>query len=167
MKPLVYRLRKAKRNDAATILQLIRGIAEYEKMTDLVQNSKQAILKTGFGKHPFFETILCEIKMEGQWQAVGFALYFYTYSTFTGKPTLYLEDLFVQPQHRGNGMGKALFLHLVDIAAKKGCGRLEWSVLNWNTPAINFYIALGAKAMKGWSVYRLDEQTLSCLVQRS
>jgi len=160
----LFRLRKAVRQDSATLLQLIRGIAEYEKMSGEVKNSTRAIIRTGFGKRPYFEAILCEVKKDRQWQAVGFALYFYTYSTFTGKPSLYLEDLFVQPSWRGSGMGKALFLRLVRTATQKGCGRMEWSVLNWNRPAIDFYLRLGAEAMKEWTVYRLDEEALSRLI---
>ncbi len=158
-----FRLRKALRRDSAALLRLIRGIAEYEKMSNQVQNTKAAIVKNGFGRRPYFEALLAERKKNGRWQAVGFALYFYTYSTFTGKPSLYLEDLFVEPAFRGSGLGKALFLRLARIARQKGCGRMEWSVLNWNKPAIQFYVAHGATAMKGWTVFRLDEQALARL----
>ncbi|HPN34926.1 MAG TPA: GNAT family N-acetyltransferase [bacterium] len=163
MKNTSFRLRKAVRRDSAALLQLIRGIAEYEKMSDQVQNTRAAIVKNGFGRRPYFEALLGEIKKNGRWQAVSFALYFYTYSTFTGKPSLYLEDLFVEPAFRGSGIGKALFLRLAHIARQRGCGRMEWSVLNWNKPAIQFYVAHGATAMKGWTVYRLDEQALARL----
>jgi len=167
MNQVSFRLRKASRRDCPALLDLIQGIAEYEKMTDQVLNTSHALLRTGFGKQRFFEAVLAEVKKERRWQAAGFALYFYTYSTFTGKPTLYLEDLFVRPDWRGCGLGKALFLHLTKIAAKKGCGRMEWSVLNWNTPAIDFYLKLGSRAMEDWTVYRLDEQALATLADCS
>ena len=156
-------IRPATVGDAAALLHLIRGIAEYEKLSHQVENSEEALRATGFGEHPYFQALLLEVSESGAAKAVGFALYFFTYSTFTGKPTLYLEDLFVQPAYRSAGYGKSLFMHLVGIARQRGCGRMEWSVLDWNEPAIRFYKNLGAKAMTGWSVYRLDEHALDAL----
>ncbi len=155
-----YRIRPAEAKDVGTLLRFIRGIAEYEKLSHTVENNEQALLATGFGDHPYFHALLLESLEGDQYKAVGFALYFFTYSTFTGKPTLYLEDLFILPEYRKGGYGKALFMHLVDIAVKKDCGRMEWSVLDWNEPAIKFYRSLGAKAMDEWTVYRLDRMTL-------
>jgi GNAT superfamily N-acetyltransferase len=156
----IYRLRNGRRTDAETILRLIRGLADFEKMSNLVRNNKKAILKYGFGKNPLFQVLLCEVKTGNRWTSVGFALYFFTYSTFTGKATLYLEDLFVQPEFRSNGFGKKLFLAVAEIAVKKGCGRMEWSVLAWNSRAIGFYKSMGAVSMDDWRLYRLDEQAL-------
>jgi GNAT superfamily N-acetyltransferase len=163
MAPL-FRLRNGRRSDAETILRLIRGLAEFEKMSDLVLNTKRAILKYGFNKNPLFHVLLCEVKTGNRWTSVGFALYFYTYSTFTGKPSLYLEDLFVQPEQRSHGYGKKLFLCVAEIAVKKGCGRMEWSVLAWNSRAMDFYQNLGAASMDEWCLYRLDEQALASLL---
>jgi len=154
-------IRAATIDDAGALLQLIRGIADYEKLSHQVENSEEAIKDTGFREHPYFQALLLEIVEAGAVKTVGFALYFFTYSTFTGKPTLYLEDLFVQPDYRSAGYGKSLFMRLVDIARERGCGRMEWSVLDWNEPAIHFYKNLGARAMDGWHVYRLDEKALA------
>lgn len=159
-----FRLRNGRRSDAETILRLIRGLAEFEKMSDLVLNTKRAILNYGFNKNPLFHVLLCEVKTGNRWTSVGFALYFYTYSTFTGKPSLYLEDLFVQPEQRSNGYGKKLFLRVAEMAVKKGCGRMEWSVLAWNSRAMDFYQNLGAASMDEWCLYRLDEQALAALL---
>ncbi|MBN2356011.1 GNAT family N-acetyltransferase [candidate division KSB1 bacterium] len=158
-----YSIRPAQATDVGTLLVLIRGIAEYEKLSHAVTNSEQALLETGFGDDPYFRAILLEIEENDAKKAVGFALYFFTYSTFTGKPTLYLEDLFVMPAYRSAGYGKALFMHLVGISKEKDCGRMEWSVLDWNEPAIKFYQLLGARAMDEWTVYRLDEAALDAL----
>ncbi len=157
-------IRPAVASDAGAILQLIRGIAEYEKLSHKVANTEAAILTAGFGPEPYFHALLCE--KSGASQPVGFALYFYTYSTFTGKPTLYLEDLFVRPECRGSGYGKALFMELVKIARDKECGRMEWSVLDWNRPAIDFYLGMGAQPMDEWTVYRLDESAIENLAAR-
>lgn len=157
-------IRSATQKDVGTLLQFIHGIAEYENLSHEVKNTEQSLLKTGFGENPYFHALLLEIEEERSVKAIGFALYFFTYSTFTGKPTLYLEDLFVLPHYRGSGYGKALFLHLVQIANQKECGRMEWSVLDWNQSAIQFYQSLGAKGMNDWTVYRLDENALNKLL---
>jgi GNAT superfamily N-acetyltransferase len=162
---LNFIIRPAVAEDAPALLDLIRGIAEYEKLSHAVTNTEAAILKNGFGPDPFFRALLCQ--KTGEDRPVGFALYFFTYSTFTGKPTLYLEDLFVRPELRGSGFGKALFMELVKIAREKGCGRMEWSVLDWNRPAIEFYRKLGARAMDGWTVFRLDETGLANLDEQN
>lgn len=159
--PRDFTIRPAVASDAGRLLELIRGIAEYEKLSHKVVNSEEAIVATGFGPEPYFHALLCETPQAAR--PVGFALYFFTYSTFTGKPSLYLEDLFVRPEARGGGYGKALFMELVRIARERNCGRMEWSVLNWNQPAIDFYLALGAQPLDEWTVYRLDEEALSRL----
>lgn len=159
--PRDFTIRPAVAADAGHLLDLIRGIAEYEKLSHKVVNSEEAILAAGFGPEPYFHALLCETAAAPR--PVGFALYFFTYSTFTGKPSLYLEDLFVRPEARGGGYGKALFMELVRIARERNCGRMEWSVLNWNQPAIDFYLALGAEPLDEWTVYRLDEAALTRL----
>lgn len=159
-------IRKATAEDAATLLQLIQGIAEYERLSDSVRCTTDSLLQYGFSQRPFFEALLYDMSEEQGLRTVGFALYFFTYSTFTGKPTLYLEDLFVRPEYRGHGIGSKLFAELVRIANEVGCGRMEWSVLDWNEPAINFYQKLGAVAMSEWTVFRLDETALSQLSAR-
>lgn len=148
-------IRAAKREDSQAILAFIKGIAEYEKMSDEVEGSVRDIERTIFDEHQA-EVIIGE--EDGV--PVGFALYFYNYSTFKARRGLYLEDLFVFPQMRGKGYGKALLLELVKIAGDKGCGRMEWCCLDWNTPSIEFYKSLGAVPMDIWTTYRLNEQQI-------
>jgi len=159
-----FTIRKATKDDAETIHFFIEKIAEYERLSDQVESSGENIRKYGFGERPYFETLLGEIDTDSGKKAVGFALYFFTYSTFTGKPTLYLEDIFVLEEHRGKGYGKALFIELVRIAREMECGRMEWSVLDWNEPAIIFYKNLGARPMDEWTVFRLDKNAIAKLV---
>lgn len=148
-------IRKATEDDAGLILNLIRQLAVYEKMEDeVVTNSEE--LKENLFKNKFAEVVIGE----ENGKPVGFALYFFNFSTFLGKPGLYLEDLYVDEICRGKGYGKKLLFHLAAIAKEKNCGRMEWSVLNWNEPAISFYKSLGAKPMEEWSVYRLDNKTI-------
>jgi GNAT superfamily N-acetyltransferase len=146
----------ATENDIPQILFFIRKIAEYEKLSDEVKATEEILKESLFGKKKFAEVLLAYYEGE----PAGYAVYFYNFSTFLGKPGLYLEDLFVMPELRGKGLGKALFMHLMKTAKDKGCGRFEWSVLNWNTPAIEFYKSFGAKQMDEWSVFRIDKQTL-------
>lgn len=148
-------IRAAKREDSQAILDFIKGIAEYEKMSDEVEGSVRDIERTIFDEHQA-EVIIGE--EDGV--PVGFALYFYNYSTFKARRGLYLEDLFVFPQMRGKGYGKALLLELVKISGDKGCGRMEWCCLDWNTPSIEFYKSLGAVPMDIWTTYRLNEQQI-------
>lgn len=151
----IFKIRKATENDAVLIYDLIKKLATFEKMESEVVASAE-LLKQNIFKNNFAEVVIGEENGE----AVGFALYFYNFSTFIGKPGLYLEDLYVEESCRGRGYGKKLLLHLVQIAKAKDCGRMEWSVLNWNEDAINFYKSLGAKPMEEWSVYRLDDKTI-------
>ena len=147
--------------DVPTILALIRGLAEYERLLPECQATPAQLRRHGFGPRPYFQTLIC--RRDGR--AVGFALYFFTYSTFLGRPTVYLEDLFVMPEERGRGAGRALLGALGRIAVQKGCGRLEWTVLDWNTPAIRFYKKLGAGFRKEWILTRLTGTPLRRLAR--
>src|SRR4051794_17195897 len=149
-------IRAARESDVATIARLIRGLAEYERLADHVVLDEAELRRHLFGSRPYAEVLLAEEAGE----VVGFALFFFNFSTFLGKPGLYLEDLFVFPEHRGNGHGKALFVAVAREAVRRGCGRMEWSVLNWNEPAIRFYRAMGAVPMDDWTMYRLTGATL-------
>ncbi len=144
-------LRPAASNDVGTIFQLIRDLAVYEKLLDECVSTEELLLLHLFGEHPKAEVVLAEWDHE----VIGFALFFHTFSTFLGKPGIYLEDLFVKPEHRGKGAGKALLVHLARLAALRGCGRVEWSVLDWNEPSIGFYESLGARRLDDWSKFRL------------
>ncbi len=144
-----------------TILRLIRGLAEYERLAHQVEATAARIRRHGFGPRRYFETLICR---RGR-APIGFALYFFTYSTFLARPTLYLEDLFVLPEERGNGAGKALLRELARIAKRRGCGRMEWTVLDWNTPSIRFYKKLGAGLRKEWILTRLTGPALRRLAR--
>jgi GNAT superfamily N-acetyltransferase len=150
-------IRPATVDDVPTICRLIRALAEYEKLAHAVALDDALLGEHLFGPRPFAEVLLAE--EDGV--VVGFALFFHAYSTFLGRPTLYLEDLFVEPAHRGKGHGKALLGALARLAVEHDCGRLEWSVLDWNEPAIAFYRALGAVPVQGWTAYRLTGEALA------
>jgi GNAT superfamily N-acetyltransferase len=137
--------------DVPLILRLIRALAEYERLTHDVHTSARRLRHDGFGPHRYFETLIC---LRGR-RPIAFALYFFTYSTFACRPTLYIEDLFVLPEERGKGAGKALLAALARAAVRKKCGRVEWAVLDWNAPAIRFYRKLGAKLRREWVLTRL------------
>ena len=156
-----FTIRRGRPRDAATIVRLIRGLAEYERLAHQVEATTGRIRRHGFGRRPYFETLIC--RRRGR--AVGFALYFFTYSTFLGRPSLYLEDLFVLPEERGSGAGRALLRALAKIAVRRGCGRMEWTVLDWNRPAIGFYRGLGAKLHKEWVLTRLTGAPLRRLAR--
>jgi GNAT superfamily N-acetyltransferase len=149
-------VRSARVSDASTILRFIQALADYEKLSDQVTATPETLARTLFGERPEAEALIAEL--DGA--PVGFALFFHNYSTFLSRKGLYLEDLFVLPEARGQGAGKALFLHLAKLAVERGCGRMEWSVLDWNQPSIEFYKALGAVAMDEWTVYRLTGDSL-------
>lgn len=147
-------IREAEPADLGIILEFIRDLAIYEKMETEVVANEASLQEHLFEK----KSCYCLLAFENN-IPVGFALYFFNFSTFAGKQGLYLEDLFVKPEHRGKGYGKKLLFELMQIAKQKNCARMEWAVLNWNTPAIEFYKSIGAKAMNEWTVYRLrDEQ---------
>ena len=148
-------IRKAERQDVPLLLEFIKGIARYEKLENEVIASADVLEQEMFDEHRA-EAVFAVV--DGR--EVGFALYFYNFSTFIGHSGLYLEDLFVWPEDRGKGYGKALLLHLVRIAREHHCGRMEWTCLNWNQPSIDFYLSLGAVPMKEWTVYRLDAAAL-------
>jgi GNAT superfamily N-acetyltransferase len=152
-------IRAATADDVPLILKLIRALAEYEKLAHEVIATEPSLRATLFGEHPAAEVRIA------QWQGkpAGFALFFHNYSTFVSKRGLYLEDLFVLPEFRGKGIGKALLVHLAGLAVERGCGRFEWSVLAWNQPAIDFYRSLGAREMSDWRIYRTDGPNLAKL----
>jgi GNAT superfamily N-acetyltransferase len=150
-------IRAATAADTPAIVRLIRGLADYERMAHTVTLDEDRLREHLFGPRPFAEVLLAE----EAGAVVGFALFFPTYSTFAGKPGLYLEDLFVEPAHRGRGHGKALLTAVARLAVERGCRRLEWSVLNWNEPAIQFYRSVGAVPLDDWTVYRLMGETLT------
>ena len=147
---------RARRSDAATIFALIRGLAAYERLTHEVKASAARLRQHGFGRRRYFEALICQRDR----RPIGFALYFFTYSTFAGRPSLYLEDLFVVPEERGQGAGRALLRALARIAVERGCGRMEWAVLHWNRPAIRFYERLGARLRRDWLLTRLGAPTI-------
>jgi GNAT superfamily N-acetyltransferase len=153
-------IRSATAADLAVILSLIRALAEYEKLSGDVVATEELLGLSLFPRDGSAPAAYCVIA-EDEGTAVGFALYFFNYSTFLARPGLYLEDLFVRPEFRGRGFGKALLLHLAKLANARGCGRMEWTVLDWNQPAIEFYESLGAKRMKEWQICRLTGETLA------
>ena len=152
-------IRTAVRADLPLIAQFIRDLAEYEKLSHEVRFDEAVLGDRLFGARPYAEVLIGEIDGAPQ----GFALFFHNFSTFEGRPGVYLEDLFVRPEARGSGLGKALLAALAQIALERDCARLEWSVLDWNDPAIAFYNALGAKPMDEWTVMRVDGDALGDL----
>jgi GNAT superfamily N-acetyltransferase len=156
-------IREAKPDDIGTIQQFILALADYEKLRHEARASAKDLLHHLFGPRPMAEVLIAE--QDGA--AVGFALFFHNFSTFEGKPGIYLEDLFVLPEARGSGAGKALLARLAALTVERGCARLEWSVLDWNAPAIAFYRAIGARPMDEWTVQRLDGEALAALAGRS
>jgi GNAT superfamily N-acetyltransferase len=154
-----FSLRAAGPSDVGDIVRLVRGLAEYEKLLHEVKSTEADFRARLFGERPVAHAVLAE----ATGAAVGMTLYYYTFSTFTGRCDLFLEDLFVMPAHRGHGIGLALFRHLAGIARDEGCRRIEWRVLNWNQPAIDFYDRIGAKPMTDWSVRRLEGAALAAL----
>jgi GNAT superfamily N-acetyltransferase len=157
------RIVSATEADVPLILRFIRGLAEYEKLAHEVVATEQDLRETLFGPRPGAEVVLAYAGAE----AVGFALFFHNYSTFLGRPGLYLEDLYVLPEARGRGVGRALLAHLARLARERRCGRLEWWVLDWNESAIRFYRSLGAAPMDQWTVYRMTGQALERLADEA
>ena len=152
-------IRPATRDDAALILELIRGLAEYERAPDAVVATEADIVRDGFSGNPRFHCVIAE------WDRspAGFAFYFFHYSTWLGKPGLYLEDLFVKPEVRRKGIGKALLVHLAQMAMRENCYGMRWQVLDWNQPAIDFYERLGAKVVREWLEVRISGESLRAL----
>jgi GNAT superfamily N-acetyltransferase len=156
---LTLSIRPATREDLPLIAQFIRDLAEYEKLAHEVRFDDVVLGERLFGTRPYAEVLIGEI--DGMPQ--GFALFFHNFSTFEGKPGIYLEDLFVRPEARGSGLGKALLQRLAQLAIERDCARLEWWVLDWNEPSIGFYKSLGAKPMDEWTVFRVDGDALADL----
>jgi GNAT superfamily N-acetyltransferase len=155
------KIRSATEADLGTIEELIRALASYERMSDEVVMDASLLMKSLFGDRPYAEVLIAEVDGE----PAGFALFFHNFSTFVGRPGIYLEDLFVKPEHRGTGLGKALLKRLAEIAVERDCGRMEWAVLDWNEPAIGFYKKLGARPNDEWTVFRLAGEALHDLAR--
>lgn len=153
------KIRLATTADSALILSFIQGLAEYEKLANQVVATEQQLQETLFGDKPAAEVVIAEY----QGQPAGFALFFHNYSTFLAQPGLYLEDLFVLPAFRGKNLGKLLLSYLAKLAVERGCGRFEWSVLDWNQPAIDFYQSQGARLMHDWRITRVTGTELNAL----
>lgn len=149
----------ATERDVAQILEFIKALAEYERMADSVVATEEGLRATLFGPRPFAECVIA--RLEGA--PAGFALFFHNYSTFLGRPGVYLEDLFVKPELRGKGVGRALLKYLAKVALDRNCGRLEWTVLDWNESAIGFYKSLGAEPLEEWTIFRLKGSALERL----
>lgn len=158
-----FHLRFATAEDCDDILRLIQELAVYERMSNNVRATVDALRDTLFGEHPAAEVLIADSPQQA---AVGFALFFPNYSTFLAKPGIWLEDLYVQPDFRSQGIGKALFLAIAHMAHERGCGRMEWSVLDWNKPSIEFYRHMGARPSDEWTTWRLSGTGLAALVNR-
>ena len=156
-----FEIRTTTEADVPVILQLIRDLATYERAPDAVVATEMGLREVLFGPTPSAEVLLALEKAE----PVGFAIYFSNFSTWLGRPGLYLEDLFVRPEKRGKGYGRALLIRLAQIAQERRCGRMEWAVLDWNEPAIQFYRKLGATPMDEWTVFRLTEEEIAKLAE--
>lgn len=193
--PESLRLRAATEDDVALILAFIQELAEYERLRHEAVVTEARLRETLFGPRPYAEVVIAEVdeapgagpgagpgavsgagpgaepgagsREEPGAYPVGFALFFHNYSTFLGRPGLYLEDLYVRPEARGRGIGRRLLVHLAGIAKERGCGRMEWSVLDWNEPAIGFYRSLGARPMDEWTVFRVTGEALEALAEES
>lgn len=157
------RITPATESDIPAILEMINGLADYEKLSHMVVATEQKLHDTLFGTHPAAEVLLAWVGPD----CAGIALFFASYSTFLAQPGIYLEDLFVKPEFRGRGAGTALLAKLAALGLERGCGRLEWEVLDWNAPSIAFYKSLGAREMDEWTRYRLTGEPLKALAART
>jgi GNAT superfamily N-acetyltransferase len=157
-----FRIRQTTAADAPALLELIRALAEYERLLEHLSATEDGLRSHLFGARPMAEAVLAE----ADGVAVGFAVFFHNFSTFLGRPGLYLEDLFVRPEYRGRGYGKALMVFVARLAHARGCGRLEWSVLDWNRPARDFYRALGARPLEEWIGQRMSAEAIARLAQQ-
>jgi GNAT superfamily N-acetyltransferase len=162
IEPRPFTLRAAELRDVAPIVELIRELAEFERLSHLLQVTPEKLRPHLFGEKPVAEAMVAEV----QGQVVAFALYFTNFSTFLGQPGLYLEDLFVHPEQRGNGIGEALLTRLAGLAVERGYGRFEWSVLDWNENAIRFYRRMGATVMPDWRICRISDEALTAFGNR-
>jgi GNAT superfamily N-acetyltransferase len=156
------RIEPATPGDVPTIRALIQELADFERLGDQVIATEQRLHSTIFGSRAFAEVLMARLGEE----SVGFALFFHNYSTFRAQPGIYLEDLYVRPAHRGNGYGEELLRRIAQLAVERGCGRFEWSVLDWNQRAIDFYKALGAEPLNDWTMFRVTGDNLTKLAQR-
>ena len=152
-------VRSASIEDVTLIHSFIKELAEYERLSHEVVATEEMLREQLFGERPVAEVLIADRGGD----AAGFALFFHTFSTFLGKPGIYLEDLYVRPEFRGSGVGRALLVHLGRLAKERGCGRIEWAVLDWNEPAIGFYGSIGASPVSGWTVYRVTGKALEVL----
>jgi GNAT superfamily N-acetyltransferase len=150
------RIRPAERRDVPLLLQFVRELARYERAAERVTGTETMLAEALFGERPAAEAVVAEVAGE----PAGFALFFTTFSTWLCRPGIYLEDLFVRPEHRRGGTGRQLLAHLAHLAVARGCGRLEWAALTWNTPALDFYAALGAERLEEWAAHRLEGPAL-------
>lgn len=157
-----FLLRPVEPRDCGELDRLIRELAEYEKLSHMAVGTPESLHAALFGARPACEAVMAE----RHGRAVGFALYFTTFSTFLAKPGIYLEDLFVEPAHRGVGIGKAMLRHLAALAIERDCGRFEWRVLDWNEPSIRFYESLGARILPEWELVRMTETEFTALARR-
>ena len=155
-------IRPCREDEVPLVLQFVRELAEYEHLLHQAVATEERVRRDLFGPRPYAEVVFACLDDE----PVGFALFFHNYSTFLGKPGIYLEDLFVRPKVRGKGLGKALLTWLAAEAVRRDCGRLEWSVLDWNEPSIQFYKSLGARPLDEWTMYRLDGEALNALARK-
>lgn len=164
----MFFLHAARPGDVGEVFALVRALAEYEKLAHLVSGTEEQLRDELFGPRPVVECVVAREGASGaEGAALGFALFFHNYSTFLARRGIYLEDLFVVPQARGRGIGKALIAHVAGVAVQRGCGRFEWAVLDWNRPAIDFYEALGATLMPDWRLCRLSGAALQALGERA
>lgn len=165
MRDFKFQIRRAEKKDAPIIFALVKELSVYERLSHKVSATVELFEKYGFGENRYFNTLLVDAIQDDRTGTVGFALYFFTFSTFEGKPTLYLEDLFVKPEYRGRGIGKSLLIELAKIALERDCARMEWAVLDWNEPSIKFYESLGAEPMSEWTVFRMERAAIRNLAE--
>ncbi len=160
-----FRIAPAGREDVPELLALVRGLAEYERLGDICVSTEDDLAEALFGPHPAAEALIARLESNSQ-VCIGFALFFHTYSTFAGRRSLWLEDLFVRPEYRGSGVGRRLLVSLAGLARERNCGRFEWAVLDWNELAIRFYESLGATVLPDWRIARVTGEALARLADR-
>ena len=157
-----FRITRASPTDVPDLHALVRDLAEYERLTDICTSTEADLADALFGAHPVAEALIARVDADSQ-NCAGFALFFHTYSTFLGRQSLWLEDLFVRPRYRGAGLGRQFLVALAGVARERGCGRFEWAVLDWNEPAIAFYRSLGASVLPDWRIARVTGDALARL----
>ncbi|MBM3292210.1 GNAT family N-acetyltransferase [Candidatus Bathyarchaeota archaeon] len=160
-----FHIREAKENDIDIVFEMVKKLAKYEKLLDTFEATKEQYIRYGWGKESIFKILIAELNNLVESKVVGIALFYYTFSTFTGRPTLWLEDIFVLEEYRGKGIGTDILKQLAQTALEKGCGRMEWTVLDWNKPSWDFYINLGAKPMSDWTTFRLTVPEIQKLAE--